>query len=450
MHKFRLARLGATACAACVALSAGWVLLAPLPGAATTAAPAAAEPADAESTDAVANDAAAAAGDATADEAAANGEDAVEAAGDEAAAAPADETATDETGTDETGTDEAVTDKTGADEAEAAPEVQAVKQAEELPPLPPLPPELARKTDGGAATPGKEASTTPPLPPMPPQAGSDRAVEAAVTEDVIQDVKFADAPLPPLRPAGQDLPWRMRPVADRAIAGATADVLADLFANRFDEALAGQAALKDPLAKSLVEFLYVRDASSHASWRRIERFLAEHADWPSRGLIEKRLEVALFSQKASADDVIQVFSGRAPETNPGRIALAEALLAKGSKAEAKAMAAELWRRTDLTSSEEDLVDERLGSLLTKPDHRARAVRLVYTGELRDAAAPGRSPRRPGPPADQGGRKGAAGRQECDATTSTRCRNRCDRSPSPCLRRRGWRAGRARTRKPARS
>ncbi|ESR23226.1 lytic transglycosylase domain-containing protein [Lutibaculum baratangense] len=225
----------------------------------------------------------------------------------------------------------------------------------------------------------EEAAAAIPLPPVSP-----RAADADEAEAPAPVASLEGHPMPRLRPADDDLPWRLRPVVDRATAQRVSAVLSDLFAKRFSDALAGKERLDDPAAQSLVEFLYVRDASSHAPWRRIRSFLDEHPEWPSRDLIERRFEVALFSQKAAPGDVMEVFAGRPPETNLGRLALAQAHMAQGRRNEARTVAAELWRSTKLTAAEEKLVDERLGELLTEADHRARAVRMVYTSELRDA------------------------------------------------------------------
>ncbi len=172
----------------------------------------------------------------------------------------------------------------------------------------------------------------------------------------------------------------LAPVVDDATAAAVRSAVNDISAKRFDSALATQKRISDPAARTLVEFLYVRDYSLSAPYKRIQAFLDNNPDWPNRELIRKRFEVALLAQRARPDAVLAAFAEEAPTTSAGTIVYASALEAAGKLDRAHGMVRALWRNASLTQGEEKLLLDRFGKELTREDHKARMDQLLYNGE----------------------------------------------------------------------
>jgi hypothetical protein len=121
----------------------------------------------------------------------------------------------------------------------------------------------------------------------------------------------------------------LAPVVSEDIAAETKEALEHVFAKRFSEALAAQRELTDPLAISLVEFLYIREAGTQVPHQRIAAFLAAHRDWTAHRQLRRIHEVALLVQRADNAAVLQAFAAEPPITNPGVILYATALAARG-------------------------------------------------------------------------------------------------------------------------
>lgn len=115
-----------------------------------------------------------------------------------------------------------------------------------------------------------------------------------------------------------------------------------------------------------------------------QAFLASNPDWPGLAKLRRRGE-AKIGKGADPDQVIAYFETEAPQTGPGALALAEAYLAKGAKAEAEAVLVAAWTELVLSEPEEDLFLADHATLL-KAHHEARLDNLLW---LRERAAAGR-------------------------------------------------------------
>ncbi|MGA1232905.1 MAG: hypothetical protein ACO3VR_03065, partial [Lutimaribacter sp.] len=69
-------------------------------------------------------------------------------------------------------------------------------------------------------------------------------------------------------------------------------------------------------------------------------FLARNPDWPGLALLRKRTEAQ--AANASTADVLAFFASDPPQTGPGALAYARALVANGQKAAAAQMLTNLW------------------------------------------------------------------------------------------------------------
>lgn len=234
-------------------------------------------------------------------------------------------------------------------------------------------------------------ASTVPLPPERPSA--ETSVEPATKAE---DTEIAPGPefssngiaLPRARPseAGPNSADVIAaggfsvPVVNQATAALVREALNHISAKRFDRALALQNQIADPAARTLIEFFYVRDYALSAPYARIEAFLDNNPDWPNRELIRKRFEVALLSQRAKPDDILEAFAENAPTTSAGTVVYATALDSTGKLERAHGMIRALWRNASLTQGEENLVLDRFAKVLTDEDHKARMDLLLYRGE----------------------------------------------------------------------
>jgi soluble lytic murein transglycosylase len=116
---------------------------------------------------------------------------------------------------------------------------------------------------------------------------------------------------------------------------------------------------------------------------RMESFISQHADWPTRRWIERRIEEA----KAGTRDpktILALFASRAPTTLTGKLALARAKIATGDNDAGARIVRSAWRNDDLTTIEEGSILKEFGPLLLREDHKFRADRLLYKEDVQPA------------------------------------------------------------------
>ena len=222
-----------------------------------------------------------------------------------------------------------------------------------------------------------------------------------------------DAPPPPAAvaaPVAVSPPVSSGPIpqASRSSAKEAVELLGR---DRFEQALSVQKRISDPVARKLVEFLYVRDASLHAGHARIARFLRDNPSWPGLNRVQARMESAFLSERAAPDAVLAALSIRPARTVAGHIAHARALLAKGRKQDARNVIRRLWRTTKLERSERALIMREFSGSLRRSDHRARMDFLLYEERIREAWEIAKQ------------HLGSAERKLCDARAAVIRRNR---------------------------
>ena len=135
-----------------------------------------------------------------------------------------------------------------------------------------------------------------------------------------------------------------------------------------------QAGLSDPLARKLVEWLRLRRGQGQAA--DYLKFLAENPQWPSREILQRRMEETLFEEGGDTDLIATYFKDGAARSPAGMAVLASVHLAHGENAEAKALATKIWREEDLPGTLEKGFLARFGAMLTSDDHKWRLDRLL--------------------------------------------------------------------------
>ncbi len=142
-----------------------------------------------------------------------------------------------------------------------------------------------------------------------------------------------------------------------------------------------EATIKDPVAKTLAEWVILRSNDTNPGFQRYADFIKNHPDWPHASLFARRAENALWNDGIEDATVLGYFSQRHPITAKGRYALAHALLAKGDKAGAAALVRHAWRYQDCSEAVEGKVLDMFGKLITPEDNKVRMAQRFYQHDI---------------------------------------------------------------------
>jgi soluble lytic murein transglycosylase len=242
-----------------------------------------------------------------------------------------------------------------------------------------------------AVAPAVEAATGVPLPK--PRPISHSAPTAAVPAASLPLPRAR--PLAPAAPAATALtlrtptlpPLAMAPTSatSRADTAALARVI-DLVQRREPAAAsAAQAAISDPVARKLAEWVILRSPNNGATVERYRAFIAANPGWPSLDFFRRRLEAALWDDRRDDAVVLDWFANETPLTAKGRLVLARAAQNRGDSRAAARLVREAWREDGLSEAMERAVLEQFGALISAADHKARMDQLLYDAGTHDAA-----------------------------------------------------------------
>jgi soluble lytic murein transglycosylase len=242
---------------------------------------------------------------------------------------------------------------------------------------------------------GAAAKPTVPLPKPRPIArnivpkttsgtknGANTASPAVERAAVIEPATRQHAALPPA-------PAR-KPVAPAAMAATSSTPQADADAvenvielvrkHNPGDATQAEAAISDPVAKKLAEWIILRSEDNGASVERYRAFIAANPSWPSQTFLRRRGEAALWDDHRDDATVWAWFENESPVSAKGRFALARAMLARGDRANAERLVREAWRNDTMSEDTENAALDLFGALLTPGDQKARMDSLLYGSE----------------------------------------------------------------------
>jgi len=141
-----------------------------------------------------------------------------------------------------------------------------------------------------------------------------------------------------------------------------------------------EAAISDPLARKLAEWIILRSDDNGASVERYRAFIAANPSWPSQTFLRRRLEAALWDDHRDDATVLAWFEHESPLSAKGKFALAHALLARGDRGNAERLVRDAWRNDAMSEETENAALEQFGALLTPGDQKARMDLLLYGSE----------------------------------------------------------------------
>ena len=146
------------------------------------------------------------------------------------------------------------------------------------------------------------------------------------------------------------------------------------------DATQAQAAISDPVARKLAEWLILRSDNNGASVERYRAFVSANPSWPSQTFLRRRIEAALWDDRRDDATVWSWFENESPISAKGKFALAKAMLARGDRSNAERLVREAWRNDGMSEDTETAALDLFGALLTAGDHKARMDTLLYGTE----------------------------------------------------------------------
>jgi soluble lytic murein transglycosylase len=185
-------------------------------------------------------------------------------------------------------------------------------------------------------------------------------------------------------------PPARKPVTPAAVAAtaSTSQADTDALENVIDlvrkhkpaDATQAEAAITDPVARKLAEWIILRSDDNGASVERYRAFLAANPSWPSQTFLRRRTEAALWDDHRDDATVWAWFENESPLSAKGKFSLARAMIARGDRANAERLVRDGWRNDSMSEDTESTALDLFGALLTPGDHKARMDLLLYGSE----------------------------------------------------------------------
>ncbi len=150
------------------------------------------------------------------------------------------------------------------------------------------------------------------------------------------------------------------------------------------DATDAEAAISDPVAKKLAEWLILRSDDNGASVERYRAFLTANPSWPSQTFLRRRLEAAMWDDHREDAVAWSWFENESPLSAKGKFALAKVMIARGDRANAERLVRDAWRNDAMSEDTESTALDLFGALLTPGDQKARMDLLLY-GSDQEAA-----------------------------------------------------------------
>lgn len=147
----------------------------------------------------------------------------------------------------------------------------------------------------------------------------------------------------------------------------------------WDRAISWSAQSANPVIRDLIQWKYLLDESSGASFDAINAFLANHPQWPRHDALVIRAEKTM--PDLEPGQVIAWYGNRTPLSGIGMAHLGEALLHTGRRAEGIALIQRAWIEFTYSPSDESSIMSAHGDVLTADIQKARLDHLLAHGDV---------------------------------------------------------------------
>jgi len=261
------------------------------------------------------------------------------------------------------------------------------KAAKSESPAPKSTPTKQGKADGKAD--GKPESKTEAKAGKKSEAksASKNAAPLPIAPAGIEAASRGHATLPPVPARKPAIPAAMAATSStpQADADAVENVIELIRKHRPDDATQAEAAISDPVAHKLAEWIILRSDDNNASVERYRAFIAANPSWPSQTFLRRRIEAALWDDHRDDATVWSWFENESPLSAKGKFALARVLIGRGERANAERLVRDAWRNDGMSEDTENTALDLFGALLTPGDQKARMDLFLY-GTDQEAAA----------------------------------------------------------------
>jgi soluble lytic murein transglycosylase len=136
-------------------------------------------------------------------------------------------------------------------------------------------------------------------------------------------------------------------------------------------------------ARKLIEWRYLLDKNSGATFSEIDDFLKANPDWPGQDTLFARAEKAMPGTMAPTA-VLFWFGKREPQTGIGKVRMGEAMMAAGRADEGRDMIRGAWIENSFDPDDEAALIQKHGDLFTPDVDRQRLSRLLWNGDIESA------------------------------------------------------------------
>ena len=247
-----------------------------------------------------------------------------------------------------------------------------------------------------------EAGTKPKVPLPKPRPIARNAVPnpsakntAPAANTAARNTAPAPTAVPAIAPATRQHaalppPSARKPVTPAAVAATSSTSQADTDAlenvielvrkHQPADATQAEAAISDPVAKKLGEWIILRSDDNGASVERYRAFISANPTWPSQTLLRRRIEAALWDDHRDDATVWAWFENESPLSAKGKFSLARAMIGRGDRANAERLVRDAWRNDPMSEDTESAALDLFGALLTPGDHKARMDFFLYGSE----------------------------------------------------------------------
>jgi soluble lytic murein transglycosylase len=139
----------------------------------------------------------------------------------------------------------------------------------------------------------------------------------------------------------------------------------------------------DAIAGKLIQWRYLLDKNSGASFVEISAFLANNPNWPARDTLYSRAENAI-APTMDPRAIVAWFGSRDPVSGIGKVRLGEALVATGNAARGNMLIQQGWIESSFDPNQEAAIIAHDGAVLTPDIDAQRLDHLLGRNEITSA------------------------------------------------------------------
>jgi soluble lytic murein transglycosylase len=245
-------------------------------------------------------------------------------------------------------------------------------------PLPkprPIARNVVPKSTSASTSPNKSANKSAATPAI---TTASRALPAPVIAPATR--QHAALPPPPARKPPTPAAVAATSSTSKADTDALENVIELVRKHKPADANQAEAAISDPVARKLAEWIILRSEDNGASVERYRAFVSSNPSWPSQSFLRRRIEAALWDDHRDDATVWAWFEDESPLSAKGKFALARVMIARGDRANAERLVKDAWRNDAMSEDTEGTALDLFGALLTPGDHKARMDLLLYGSE----------------------------------------------------------------------